>query len=140
MGVERSAKVHPALYYKGLLDGARRREITLCAKAAVKTIMPAGTGWRITTSRGDIEADDVVIATNGYTGDATPELKRRLIPLASHIIATEELPPDLARTLIPKGRTLADTKRVLCYYRMSPDNKRMIFGGGAPFTPVTAAV
>ena len=140
MVVERSAKLHPALYYKGLLDAARRRKITICAKAAVKTITKAGNGWRIATSRGDIEAGDVVIATNGYTGDATPELKRRLIPLASHIIATEELPPDLASTLIPKGRTLADTKRVLCYYRMSPDGKRMVFGGRARFTPVTPAV
>ena len=140
MVVERSAKLHPALYYKGLLDAARRRKITLCAKAAVKTITPAGQGWRIATSRGDIEVGDVVIATNGYTGDATPELKRRLIPLASHIIATEELPPDLAASLIPKKRTLADTKRVLCYYRMSPDGKRMIFGGRARFTQVTPAV
>src|SRR6476620_3719038 len=145
MVVERSAKLHPALYYKGLLDAARRRNITLCARAAVKTITPAGQesagkGWRIATSRGDIEVGDVVIATNGYTGDATPELKRRLIPLASHIIATEELPPDLAASLIPKGRTLADTKRVLCYYRMSPDGKRVIFGGRALFTPVTPAV
>ena len=140
MVVERSAKLHPALYYKGLLDAARRRMITICSMAAVKTIARSGKGWRITTSRGEIEAGDVVIATNGYTGDATPDLKRRLIPLASHIIATEELPSDLAGTLIPKGRTLADTKRVLCYYRMSPDNKRMIFGGRARFTPVTAAV
>src|SRR5436190_2011909 len=52
----------------------------------------------------------------------------------------EELPADLARALIPKGRTLADTKRVLCYYRMSPDGKRMVFGGRARFTPVTPAV
>src|SRR5215470_843174 len=57
MVVERSAKLHPALYYKGLLDAARRRKITLCAKAAVKSITPvgqgsagrgsAGKGWRI---------------------------------------------------------------------------------------------
>jgi glycine/D-amino acid oxidase-like deaminating enzyme len=140
MVVERSAKLHPALYYKGLLAAARRRPITICAKAAVTTISRVGNAWRIATSRGDIEAGDVVIATNGYTGDATPALKRRLVPLASHIIATEELPCDLARTLIPKGRTLADTKRVLCYYRMSPDNKRMIFGGRARFTPVTPEV
>jgi glycine/D-amino acid oxidase-like deaminating enzyme len=140
MVVERSAKLHPALYFKGLLDAASRRKITLCARAAVKTITPASQGWRIATSRGDIEVCDVVIATNGYTGDATPELKRRLIPLASHIIATEELPPDLAASLIPKKRTLADTKRVLCYYRMSPDGKRMIFGGRARFTQVTPAV
>ena len=79
----------------------------------------------------------MVIATNGYTGDITPQLKRRVVPLASHIIATEELPADLAASLIPKRRTLSDTRRVLCYYRMSPDGKRMIFGGRARFTPVT---
>ena len=84
-----------------------------------------------------LQADEVVIATNGYTGDVTPELKRRVVPLASHIIATEELPPDLAASLIPKQRTLSDTRRVLCYYRMSPDGKRIIFGGRARFTAVT---
>jgi glycine/D-amino acid oxidase-like deaminating enzyme len=140
MVVERSAKLHPALYYKGLLDAARKRAITMCAKAAVRTIKPAGKGWRIETSRGQIEAGDIVIATNGYTGDATPQLARRLIPLASHIIATEELPDGLARSLIPKGRTLSDTKRVLCYYRMSPDGRRMVFGGRARFTQVTPEV
>ena len=140
MVVERSAKLHPALYYKGLLDAARKRQIAICAKAAVKTITPAGKGWRIETSRGTIDASDVVIATNGYTGDATPQLARRLIPLASHIIATEELPEDLARSLIPKGRTLSETKRVLCYYRMSPDGRRMVFGGRARFTQVTPEV
>lgn len=140
MVVERSAKLHPALYYKGLLDAARKRNITICARATVKTIAANGRGWRIETSRGGIDAGDVVIATNGYTGDATPQLKRRLIPLASHIIATEELPEDLARSLIPKGRSLADTKRVLCYYRMSPDGKRMVFGGRARFTQVSPAV
>src|SRR5271166_2338390 len=59
MVVERSAKLHPALYYKGLLAAARRRRITICAKAAVTTISRAGNAWRIATSRGDIEAGDV---------------------------------------------------------------------------------
>ena len=63
----------------------------------------SGGKWRLATARGAIEADEVVIATNGYTGDATPRLKRRVIPIASHIIATEELPPDLARVADPKG-------------------------------------
>ena len=137
MVVERSGKLHPALYYKGLLDAALRRSVTICAKAPVTKIARNGTRWRLETARGAIEADEVVIATNGYTGDVTPRLKRRVIPLASHIIATEELSSDLAASLIPKGRTLADTRRVLCYYRISPDGKRVIFGGRARFTPVT---
>jgi glycine/D-amino acid oxidase-like deaminating enzyme len=140
MVVERSGKLHPALYYKGLLDACRRRAVAVCAKAAVGRIVRAGNGWRVETSRGEVAAGDVVIATNGYTGDLTPALRRRVVPIASHIIATEELPPDLAGSLIPKGRTLSDTRRVLCYYRMSPNGRRMIFGGRARFTPVDAAV
>jgi glycine/D-amino acid oxidase-like deaminating enzyme len=135
MVVERSASLHPALYYKGLLDACRRRGIAVCAEAAVESIAANGAGWRVATSRGNLRAGDVVIATNGYTGTLTPALRRRIVPIASHIIATEELPADMARCLIPTGRTLSDTKRVLCYYRMSPDGTRMIFGGRARFTP-----
>lgn len=136
MVVERSASLHPALYYKGLLDACRRRGVTVCAEAAVERIAPDGAGWRVETARGTVAAGDVVIATNGYTGALTPSLRRRVVPIASHIIATEELPDDLARSLIPNGRTLSDTKRVLCYYRMSPDGRRMVFGGRARFTQV----
>jgi glycine/D-amino acid oxidase-like deaminating enzyme len=138
MVVERSGKLHPALFYKGLLDACRRRGVKVCAKAAVRRIVQIGSGWRLETGRGPLTAGDVVIATNGYTGEVTPALRRRVVPIASHIVATEELPPDLARSLIPKGRTLSDTRRVLCYYRTSPDGKRMIFGGRARFTPVEA--
>jgi glycine/D-amino acid oxidase-like deaminating enzyme len=137
MVVERSANLHPALYYKGLLDACRKRGVPVCARAGVEKISERNGGWELRTTRGTVQADEVVIATNGYTGDVTPELKRRVVPLASHIIATEELPADLAASLIPKRRSLSDTRRVLCYYKMSPDGRRMIFGGRARFTPVT---
>jgi len=140
MVVERSGKLHPALYYKGLLDACRRRGVAICAKAAVTRIGREGSGWRVETARGTLSAGDVVIATNGYTGGLTPALRRRIVPIASHIIATEELPPDLAGSLIPRARTLSDTKRVLCYYRTSPDGRRMVFGGRARFTQVDATV
>lgn len=140
MVVERSGKLHPALYYKGLLEACRRRGVSVCAEATVIGIGRSGSTWRVETARGNVAAGDVVIATNGYTSSLTPALKRRVVPIASHIIATEELPPDLARSLIPRARTLSDTKRVLCYYRMSPDGARMVFGGRARFTQVDATV
>jgi glycine/D-amino acid oxidase-like deaminating enzyme len=138
--VERSGKLHPALYYKGLLEACRRSGVVVCAKAAVIGIGRVGSTWQIETGRGTLSAGDVVIATNGYTGNVTAALRRRVVPVASHIIATEALPQYLARSLIPKGRTLSDTRRVLCYYRMSPDGTRMVFGGRARFTPVDATV
>ena len=140
MVVERSGKLHPALYYKGLLDACRRRGVAVCAKAEVVRVGRENSAWRVQTNRGAVATGDVIIATNGYTGGLTPALRRRVVPVASHIIATQELPQDLAWSLIPKARTLSDTKRVLCYYRMSPDGRRMVFGGRARFTQVDATV
>jgi glycine/D-amino acid oxidase-like deaminating enzyme len=140
MVVRRSGKLHPALYCKGLLDACRRHGVTMCAGTRVTRITRQPHGFRVRTERGELVAREVVIATNGYTGDVTPALKRRVLPVASHIIATEELSPELAASLIPNGKTINDTPRVLTYYRMSPDGRRVLFGGRARFTQVEPRV
>jgi len=140
MAVGRSGKIHPALYHRGLMRAAERHGATLVGNTAAGALTRTAEGWRVDTPRGPVEAREVVIATNGYTGALTPELRRRLVPVASHIIATEPLDPDLAASLIPKGRTLADTRRVLCYWRLSPDGTRVLFGGRARFTQVPPEV
>jgi glycine/D-amino acid oxidase-like deaminating enzyme len=136
MAVGRSGKIHPALYHRGLMEAARRHGAVLVGRTRAGRLTRTPEGWSVETTRGPIAAREVVIATNGYTGGLTPDLRRRLVPLASHIIATEPLDPDLARSLIPKGRTISDTPRVLTYYRLSPDNTRVLFGGRARFTQV----
>ncbi len=140
MVVRRSGKIHPALYHRGLMQAAERHGAVLVGRTSAGALTRTAEGWQVQTSRGAIAANEVVIATNGYTGALTPELRRRLIPVASHIIATETLEPELARSLIPNGRTLADTRRVLCYWRMSPDGTRVLFGGRARFTQVPPEV
>jgi glycine/D-amino acid oxidase-like deaminating enzyme len=140
MVVNRTGKIHPALYHRGLMAVAQRYGATLLGSTRAGALTRVSDGWRVETSRGPIVAREVVIATNGYTGSLAPDLRRRLIPVASHIIATEEIDPDLARSLIPRQRTLADSRRILCYYRLSHDNRRVIFGGRARFTQVTPEV
>jgi glycine/D-amino acid oxidase-like deaminating enzyme len=82
-------------------------------------------------------AGDVIVTTNGYTGPATPALQRRVLPVGSYIIATEEMPEDLAFSLFPNNRSIYDTRRVLTYYRMSGNRRRLIFGGRAKFGAFT---
>ncbi len=136
MTVRRSGKLHPALYYKGLLDACRRQNVRLIARTRVAKIARQTGGFALTTDRGGVEAAEVVIATNGETGNATPALKRRILPVASHMIATEELPSGLAAGLFPTGKTISDTPRILTYDRISPDGTRVLFGGRARFTQV----
>jgi glycine/D-amino acid oxidase-like deaminating enzyme len=133
MVIGRAAHLHPAKFFKGVLDLCQGRAIPIASDIPVTKIEPTGSGWNVTTPRGTIQAGDVIIATNGYTGDATPQFKRRVVPMGSYIIATEELAPELAATISPKNRSISDTRRVLTYYRKSPDGKRLIFGGRAKF-------
>jgi glycine/D-amino acid oxidase-like deaminating enzyme len=133
MLVERAGKLHPALYHRGLLEACRRRGVTLCANTHVTAIKPNGSGFVVTAGGAEIKCNDVLLSTNAYSDRPNPWLRRRVIPLASCIIATEELPESTIRSLIPKDRTINDTKRVLSYFRIAPCGKRLLFGGRETF-------
>lgn len=85
--------------------------------------------YKVRTVRGDVIARDVVIATNGYTSGLVDWLDRRVIPIGSYIISTEELPESLIDELFPHNRVVSDTRRVIYYFRSSPDRRRVLFGG-----------
>jgi glycine/D-amino acid oxidase-like deaminating enzyme len=123
------ASVDPAALHRGLLDRALEAGATLVTNCAATRIDKDGDGFRVTTPNGSIWAKDVVVASNGYTSAATPWFKRRVIPIGSYIIATEPLPPAIMDRLIPKNRVLGDTRKMVFYYRASPDRKRILFGG-----------
>jgi len=91
-------------------------------------------GWKIITSKGTLWAHEAFVATSGYTGEATPALQKKIIPIGSFIITTEILPEALARELSPRNRMIYDSKNYLFYYRLTPD-RRMLFGGRAAFFP-----
>ncbi len=133
MLIRRAGHLHPALFYKGVLGLCQKHGIAIASKTPVTKLDQTAAGWRVETPRGTILAGDVIIATNGYTGGVTPAFKRRVVPVGSYIIATEELDPDIAASVSPRNRSIADTRRVLTYYRKSPDGKRLIFGGRAKF-------
>lgn len=135
---ETSAGLNPAQYVSGLAKAAQRAGACLFEHARVTRVSPqfsAGTrSFRIESSRGNLTAKEVVLASGAYTTEATPALRKKIIPIGSYIIATEVLAEDLARELSPRGRMIYDSKHFLYYYRLTPDN-RMLFGGRAAFFP-----
>ena len=135
---ETSAGCNPARYVAGLARAAMSAGTTIFEHARVQTIQrdsrQGEPGWKIATSRGPLWAHEVLVATSGYTGPATPALRKRIIPIGSFIITTEVLPQKLARELSPRNRMIYDSKNYLYYYRLTPD-RRMLFGGRAAFFP-----
>ncbi len=137
---EASAGVNPARYVAGLARAAVRAGAAIFERTRAvrleRETRNAARGWRVTTSSGSLWARDVLVATSGYTGAATPGLQRKIIPIGSYIIVTQVLPEALARELSPRNRMIFDSKNYLYYYRLTPD-RRMLFGGRAAFFPET---
>ena len=126
---EKHAALDPGKYHQGLLNKVLGAEAQVVPHCPVTGIEKESDGFVVTTPRGAVKARDVVVATNGYTGPITPWQRRRVIPIGSYIIATESLPPDLMAKLMPKNRITSDTRKVVYYYRASPDRRRILFGG-----------
>ncbi|MBI3167330.1 MAG: FAD-binding oxidoreductase [Chloroflexi bacterium] len=130
---EVSGGLNPAQFVAGLAGASARAGATLCARARVTKIERRERRFYIQTERGDVEAESVLVATSGYTGSATKRLQKKIIPIGSFIIATEQLSDELANELSPKNRMIFDTRHFLNYFRLW--DRRMIFGGRAAFFP-----
>jgi glycine/D-amino acid oxidase-like deaminating enzyme len=125
----RHAAVDPAKYYAGLLRVAIEAGVVVTGNCPAQSIRRRGAGFVVDTPKGEITANKVIIATNGYTTDLVPWVQRRVIPIGTYMIATEPLPTALMDKLFPKNRVVSDTCKVIYYYRPSPDRRRVLFGG-----------
>lgn len=123
------ASVHPAKYHNGLLHVARKKGAEIVTQCRVLDLKRDANGFRLKTQKGELRAKRVILATNGYTGALSPWQQRRIIPIGSYIIATQELPASVMDRLMPTNRILSDTRKLVYYYRPSPDRKRILFGG-----------
>lgn len=131
---EDSAALHVAKFGHELARLAIEAGATIHEQAEVVdfTRIGRGTTHELVTTRGTIRAGKVVVGTSGYTGKPFGWMQRRVIPVGSFVTVSEPLPEDLARSLLPKRRTASDTKNLLNYFRLTPDN-RLLFGGRARF-------
>ena len=123
------AAVHPARLAHGLAAAAERRGVRIFEGSRVLQI---GDGW-VETEAARITAKEVVLATEGYTA-RLPGRRRDVVPLYSHMIATEPLPDDVWEDIGLRDRpTFHDYRNALIYGQRTADG-RLAFGGrGAPY-------
>jgi len=129
MVIDRHCSLDPAKYHAELVRLARAARAELFAHCEATNIERNANGFRVSTARGVIQARDLVIATNGYTGRMAPWHRRRVIPIGSYMLATEPMAPERAAKLMPRDRVFSDTRKIVVYFRRSPDGRSLLFGG-----------
>jgi glycine/D-amino acid oxidase-like deaminating enzyme len=132
----RGGQLDPLSYARGLARAAMRQGVAIHGATKVRQVRKTTSGWRLTTPHGTLTADKLILATNGYTDDLWPGLRRSVVPLFSAIAATEPLPEALAQSIMPSRCSLYEVGTITVYYRIGLDN-RLLIGGRSVQRDVT---
>jgi glycine/D-amino acid oxidase-like deaminating enzyme len=129
----KSAMMHMGHYANGLAEAAHRHGAMIWEHNAVTGRERLPNGWRLTTPTGSLSARQVILATDAYTTETFGYFRRRMMSVASFIIATRPLTPQEVAATLPGNRNYTNSLNIANYFRLTPDN-RMLFGGRARFS------
>ena len=119
--------LHPLKYALGLAKAAVDAGVTIYENSRVQSY--SGTPVIVKTGQGQVTASELILACNGYIEDLEPKINGYIMPINNFVLATEPLSPEVAASIIPKDTSMADSRFVINYWKLSADN-RLIFGGG----------
>ncbi len=122
--------LHPLRFVLGLARAARDAGVRIHERAEVHHIAE-GVPATVRTGQGQVTADHVILACNGYLGGLNRKVAARVMPINNFVVATEPLGDEAARVLT-RDIAMADTKFVVNYFRLTHD-KRLLFGGGESY-------
>ncbi len=122
--------LHPLKFARGLAAAAARHGARLHGHSRVVAWRrEGGKHLLVTASGGRLRAEKVVLATNGFSRDGLhPAFDARFLPALSNIVTTRPLSDDELAAQGWKTRSpICNTRTLLFYYRLLPDN-RILFG------------
>ena len=124
----RGGHLNPLGYARGLGLAAQKAGAVLHGQSAALSLRRTGAGWRVETAAGSVTAPELLICTNGYTGDLWPGMRQALVPIYTYIAATDPLPEALRAQIMPCGAALYEAAWDVIYYRID-DAGRLLMGG-----------
>ncbi|MDP5084785.1 MAG: FAD-binding oxidoreductase [Yoonia sp.] len=127
----RGGSLHPLNYALGLAAAAERAGAKVYGQSPVSKILSADDSVVVTTLAGRVTAHHALVCTNAYTGDLAEPLGRSVMPVTSVQVATAPLSDNIARSILPEGHAVSDTKRLLLYFRKDVDGRFIMGGRGA---------
>jgi glycine/D-amino acid oxidase-like deaminating enzyme len=133
----RAGAIQPLAYARGLVRAAQAAGVRIHGQSAVTAMQQAGAGWKLQTASGaQVSAGQVVLATNGYSGDLWPGMAQSVLAANSFIVATRPLSGPAAESILPGQETVSTAQRLLLYFRKDAHG-RLLMGGRGLFEDPT---
>lgn len=120
----------PGRYFSGLFEKVVESGASLYEQCRVSFIEKVPHGHRLLTPNGYISAREVVLTTNAETGadcGLFRYFRRRMVPIPVYSAVSEPLDPELLNSVVPKHRTVLETRRLYTAMRpIDPENRLIV--------------
>jgi gamma-glutamylputrescine oxidase len=126
--------LHPLRYTIGVGKAAMAAGAQIHEHSAV-TDIAYGPTVTVRTAQGSVRAKFVALCANVGNVDLSSRLARKLIGVASYIVATRPLGEERASALLLDNIAVADLNWIIDYYRRSADH-RLLFGGRVSYSGI----
>jgi gamma-glutamylputrescine oxidase len=128
-----SGHLHALNLARGLARAARAHGAALHEESRATRLERSAEGWSVHTAHGLVRARRVLLAGNGYLSGLHADVHAHVMPLHNYIVTTEPLGRAAAEALIRNRLAVSDSRFVVYYFRITPDD-RLLFGGGETYT------
>jgi gamma-glutamylputrescine oxidase len=128
----RSGHLHPLNYTIGLAAAAEAAGVRIFEDSRVTRIDRSDPAV-VSTTAGRVRARHVAICCNAWIDELVPELRARIMPVGTYIVATERLGEERMHALLKEPIAVSDVNWVLDYFRPSADH-RLLFGGRVSYS------
>mgnify|MGYP000339073936 CR=1 FL=1 len=120
----RGGHLNPGKYVMGLRRAALAAGVRIFENSPVTQIDESSAPVRVATERGSVQADKVIIATNGYTPVSLGRLKSKIMPIRVTLFRTARLNPEQLEALGWRGREgIITAHAAIEHYRPTPDGR-----------------
>lgn len=131
----RARGLNPLAYTRGLASAAGRAGAVIFSNTRVVALQSDPAGWVLVAEGGArLKAQQVIVATDAYTDDLLPKLRRAIVPVRAYQVVSEPIPPKLRQIALPLGHILTDTRRLYGGVRVTADFRVQLSVDGPPFT------
>jgi glycine/D-amino acid oxidase-like deaminating enzyme len=134
----RGGTINPLAYTRGLARAAVKADAAIFEETPVVSIERRGQGWRLRTDGGAVDAEQVLICTNAYTGGLHAALSRCFVPMRAYQLVSRPLSPNLLASILPGGQTLTDTRRLFSGVRVVAGGRLHVSADGPVFDAAAA--
>lgn len=130
----RGGSLNPLAYAQGLAKAAVEAGAQIFEATSVTKLGQISGKWTVSTSKGELSAEQVILATNAFTtSELFPGIGQEVFPVRAYQIVSEPLSAEQQAAVLPGRQSLNDTRKLYSGIRIWPDGRLQVGIDGPAF-------